>query len=380
MKEHGHKKHRRGSRDRYIEDDVPSKVPKREPGSPSELREDQDRHRRKPDHHDRHRHSMEDPNKSSRNRDDRDRDRDNNRDRDHTRDRDHNRDRDRHRDRKHEGNVKIKDEPLDSDDAQGREGPSRSKWDDEEERNRNRGLGRGSGRNSEERDSRGTRGFRPDFHENRGGRGRGRGRGGRGGRGGHSRFPKSEEDTSNYEWGKKTEDGGNKPLPPEERDKPNFGLSGKLTEDTNTYKGVVIKYSEPPEARVPKRRWRLYPFKGEEALKVLYIHRASAFLLGRERKVVDIPLDHPSCSKQHAALQFRLVQFDRDNGTVGKRIRPYIIDLDSANGTFVNNNKIDPRKYVELLERDVLKFGYSSREYVLLHEQSKDEDEDDNME
>lgn len=43
---------------------------------------------------------------------------------------------------------------------------------------------------------------------------------------------------------------------PVEKDKPNLGLSGKLTEDTNTYNGVVIKYSQPTEARKPKRRWR----------------------------------------------------------------------------------------------------------------------------
>lgn len=64
---------------------------------------------------------------------------------------------------------------------------------------------------------------------------------------------------------------------------------------------------------------------------------------------------------------------------VGKRVRPYLIDLESANGTFINNKKIDPKKYVELLERDVIKFGFSSREYVLLHENSKDEAMDDDV-
>jgi len=57
-------------------------------------------------------------------------------------------------------------------------------------------------------------------------------------------------------------------------------------------------------------------------------------------------------------------------------VRPYIIDLESANGTFVNGKQITARAYVELLEKDVVKFGYSSREYVLLHETSKDSDED----
>ena len=31
--------------------------------------------------------------------------------------------------------------------------------------------------------------------------------------------------------------------------------------------------------------------------------------------------------------------------------RPYVIDLESSNGTFVNNNKIEPRRYVELKEK-----------------------------
>ena len=65
----------------------------------------------------------------------------------------------------------------------------------------------------------------------------------------------------------------------------NLGLSGKLLEDSNTVNGVVVKYSEPVEARKPKTRWRLYVFKGNEELPILYIHRQSAYLLGRDRKV-----------------------------------------------------------------------------------------------
>ena len=95
--------------------------------------------------------------------------------------------------------------------------------------------------------------------------------------------------------------------PPAEKEKPNFELSGALVEDTNTFRGVVIKYNEPPEARIPKRRWRLYPFKNDEPLPVMYVHRQSAYLLGRQRKIADIPIDHPSCSKQHAVFQYRSV-------------------------------------------------------------------------
>lgn len=154
------------------------------------------------------------------------------------------------------------------------------------------------------------------------------------------------------------------------KDQPDFKLSGKLTEDTNTYKGVVIKYNEPPEARKPKKRWRLYPFKNDEALKPFHMHRQSAYLFGRDRLIADIPVDHPSCSKQHAVFQYRMVPYEKEDGRKAYKIAPYIIDLESANGTFVNNKKIEARRYVELMEKDVIKFGFSSREYVLLHDKS----------
>ncbi|XP_069478749.1 smad nuclear-interacting protein 1 [Ambystoma mexicanum] len=169
----------------------------------------------------------------------------------------------------------------------------------------------------------------------------------------------------------KDKDGQNK-------EQPNFGLSGALLEDANMFRGVVIKYSEPPESRIPKKRWRLYPFKNDDVLPVMYIHRQSAYLLGRHRKIADIPIDHPSCSKQHAVLQYRLVEFTRANGQVGRRVRPYIIDLGSGNGTFLNNQKIEPQRYYELKEKDVLKFGFSSREYVVLHESSDTSEVDKN--
>ncbi|XP_060801500.1 smad nuclear-interacting protein 1 isoform X3 [Amyelois transitella] len=190
-----------------------------------------------------------------------------------------------------------------------------------------------------------------------------------------SRF--ADADDKEYSWGK-TE--VKKEGQTADKEKPNFGLSGKLTADANTVNGVVIKYSEPDDAKQPKRRWRFYPFKGDKALPILYIHRQSAFLIGRDKKVADISLEHPSISKQHAALQYRATPFTRPDGSQGRRVRPYIIDLDSANGTFVNNKKIEPRRYVELLERDVVKFGFSQREYVLLHENSKDDAQDDDQE
>lgn len=160
-------------------------------------------------------------------------------------------------------------------------------------------------------------------------------------------------------------------LEAKEKQKPSFELSGKLAAETNRVRGITLLFTEPPDARKPDIRWRLYVFKGGEVLnEPLYVHRQSCYLFGRERRIADIPTDHPSCSKQHAVLQYRQVEKENSDGTLSKTVKPYIMDLGSTNGTFVNDNRIEPQRYYELLEKDTVKFGNSSREYVLLHENS----------
>jgi smad nuclear-interacting protein 1 len=153
--------------------------------------------------------------------------------------------------------------------------------------------------------------------------------------------------------------------PPEH--KANFGLSGALTKDEggggNVYKGVVLKFREPPEARCPTMPWRFYLFKGKELLNTLHISKQSAYLMGRNEKIADIPMVHPSLSSQHAVLQYRALP-SVDSGRLS--CQPYIMDLESTNGTFLNDVKIDSARYYQLKKGDVLKFGASTREYVLM--------------
>jgi len=131
-------------------------------------------------------------------------------------------------------------------------------------------------------------------------------------------------------------------------------------------KTTVLKYNEPPEARKPIQSWRLYVFKGEDETDTLHISRQSAYLVGRDRLVADIPLEHPSCSKQHAAIQYRTITSRDEFGSAKSKVKPFIIDLESTNGTHVNNEEIPTSRYFELQSGDVIKFGLSTREYVIL--------------
>jgi smad nuclear-interacting protein 1 len=50
------------------------------------------------------------------------------------------------------------------------------------------------------------------------------------------------------------------------------------------------------------------------------------------------------------------------------RLRPYLLDLASANGTTVNKREVPASRYYELKNGDTIQFGGSEREYVLLCE------------
>ncbi|RDY01735.1 FHA domain-containing protein DDL, partial [Mucuna pruriens] len=117
-------------------------------------------------------------------------------------------------------------------------------------------------------------------------------------------------------------------LEEKQKQKPSFELSGKLAAETNRVRGVTLLFNEPAEARKPDIKWRLYVFKAGEVLsEPLYIHRQSCYLFGRERRVADIPTDHPSCSKQHAVIQFRQVEKEQPDGTLLKKIRKVPLNL-----------------------------------------------------
>lgn len=70
------------------------------------------------------------------------------------------------------------------------------------------------------------------------------------------------------------------------------------------------------------------------------------------RQIVDIPLGHPSCSKQHAVLQFRLIKTRNAYGDESSGVKPFLIDLDSTNGCSVNGAEIPPSRYYELKASD----------------------------
>lgn len=161
--------------------------------------------------------------------------------------------------------------------------------------------------------------------------------------------------------------------PEKPKEKPNFGVTGALAAASNSVTQadgttITLKYHEPAEARKPPARdqWKLFVFKGQDVVDTIDLSNRSCWLVGRETAVVDLPAEHPSISKQHAVIQFRYIEKRNEFGDKIGRVKPYIIDLESANGTELNGEKIPDRRYLELRPKDVVKFGLSTREYVVM--------------
>lgn len=68
---------------------------------------------------------------------------------------------------------------------------------------------------------------------------------------------------------------------------------------------------------------------------------SKCFLIGKDVRVVDIPMMHPTVSKQHAVIVYRQT-------AEANNVKPYLMDLESTNGTFLNGEKLEPLRYYEL--------------------------------
>lgn len=161
--------------------------------------------------------------------------------------------------------------------------------------------------------------------------------------------------------------------PEKPKEKPNFGTTGHLAAASNSVAqadgtSITLKYHEPPEARKPPPRdqWKLFVFKGKDIVDTIDLSNRSCWLVGRETAIVDLLAENPSTSKQHAVVQFRYTEKRNEFGDKIGRVKPYLIDLQSANGTHLNGEQVPEQRYLELRPKDVVKFGTSEREYVVM--------------
>lgn len=159
----------------------------------------------------------------------------------------------------------------------------------------------------------------------------------------------------------------------EAKEKANWRNTGLLAAASNSVRqadgtSIRLKYHEPAEARRPSARdsWKLFVFKEGEIVDSIDLNGKTCWLIGRDRAVVDLLTEHPSTSKQHAVIQFRYREKRNEFGDRIGRVKPYLLDLESANGSHLNGDRVPDSRYLELRHKDLIQFGHSTREYVVM--------------
>jgi len=126
-------------------------------------------------------------------------------------------------------------------------------------------------------------------------------------------------------------------------------------------------FQPPSWARRPKlHRCGVEVYKQGKLVQVIKdINRKKCTIFGRNQKMCDICLEHPSISRQHGAIL---------HGSSGNI---YIVDLGSSHGTTCNHKKLPENKRKSLADGDIIRFGASSREYhIRLRLDSSSEEEE----
>jgi len=127
-------------------------------------------------------------------------------------------------------------------------------------------------------------------------------------------------------------------------------------------------FQPPSWARRPKlQHCGIEVYKQGKRVQVIKdINRKKCTIFGRNAKMSDILLEHPSISRQHAAI------IHGSSGNI------YVVDLGSSHGSTCNHKKLQKNKRQSLADGDIIRFGASSREYhirLMLDSSSEEEEE-----
>lgn len=127
-----------------------------------------------------------------------------------------------------------------------------------------------------------------------------------------------------------------------------------------------LSYTEPMWSGRPVEAYHLLVIKNGVEVDTIKLTDKSFCTFGR-LPTCHVQLEHPSVSRYHAILQHcPRSESVTEESTINKRESGfYLYDLSSTHGTFLNKSKIQPRCYYRMRIGQSVKFGGSSRIFVL---------------
>lgn len=144
---------------------------------------------------------------------------------------------------------------------------------------------------------------------------------------------------------------------------PNWGIQALYGDRQLIRNEKLTKYFVPYDTAKPDGTWKIFLFKdGTDESQTIPLDTESV-LFGRE-SFCDCIIEHKSVSRQHCVIQFRKVMLE--GSTEQAQIIPYIFDMNSHWGTYINDEKIPASCFVQLEAKDTISFGKCPDSAVLM--------------
>lgn len=128
-------------------------------------------------------------------------------------------------------------------------------------------------------------------------------------------------------------------------------------EQQKIHKGPV-PYQEPAWSGSCEQQYKLEIIKNGAIIDNIDLRTKPFHVFGRLQSC-DVSLEHPSLSRYHAVVQYSAEASDK------REVGWYLYDLDSTHGTWLNKYKVKPRVYHRIRVGHVIKFGGSTRLFIV---------------
>jgi pSer/pThr/pTyr-binding forkhead associated (FHA) protein len=128
-----------------------------------------------------------------------------------------------------------------------------------------------------------------------------------------------------------------------------------------------LQYNVPDSSSIPSHQYALEVLRNGTIVDNIDLCQRAYTVFGRAPDS-DVILENPTISRYHAIIQYKS-EFEH-----GQPAGLYLYDCGSTHGTFINKKRIEPKVYIRIKIDHLIKFGQSTRLYVVQGDSSIDED------
>jgi len=132
-----------------------------------------------------------------------------------------------------------------------------------------------------------------------------------------------------------------------------------------------LQYNIPESSAIPPVEYTLEVLRDGSIIDYISLSNRSYTVFGRSPDS-DVVLEHPTISRYHAIVQYKS-EFEH-----GQPAGLYLYDCGSTHGTFINKKRLEPKVYVRIKIGYIIKFGQSTRLYLVQGDSSAEADQVNN--